>query len=64
MIHSESDKGFKMNLQHVTLRKIVAEIRLEKLEYFFLNEVERELQNWRFYYRRIKKTTCREKMSR
>ena len=46
MIHSESDKAFKMNLQHVTLRKIVAEIRIEKLEYFFLNEVERELQNW------------------
>jgi hypothetical protein len=30
MMHSEADKGFKMNVHHVLMRQIVVEIRLEE----------------------------------
>jgi hypothetical protein len=30
MMHSEADKGSKMNAHHVLIRQIVAEIRLEE----------------------------------
>jgi hypothetical protein len=29
-MHSEADEDFRMNVHHVPLRQIVAEIRLEK----------------------------------